>query len=252
MSWRWAPTVRADGLRLAVSLLTILPAGRRPDQPTAAGRAMGWAPLVGLLLGLAGAGTMAASEAAGHPPLLAAAVGVGVLAVLTRGLHLDGLADTADGLGTARPAADALAVMRGGDVGPFGVVTLVLTLLVQVAAAAQAGPLALLGAATVGRVAMTVACRRGVPAARPDGLGALVASTVPPMSAALLVLVALAGSAALGWLGPLAVACGLLAGEALLWRCVRRFGGVTGDVLGAVCEVAVATMLLVLATDLTR
>ena len=244
--------MRADGLRLAVSLLTILPAGRRTDQLAAAGRAMAWAPLVGLLLGLAGAGTMAASEAVGHPPLLAAVLGVAVLAVLTRGLHLDGLADTADGLGTGRSAPEALAVMRGGDVGPFGVVTLVLTLLVQVAAAAQAGPLALLAAATVGRVAMTVACRRGVPAARPDGLGALVASTVPPALVALLVLVALAGSAVLGWLGPLAVACGLLAGEGLLRRCVRRFGGVTGDVLGAVCEVAVATVLVVLATDLTR
>ena len=239
-----------DGLRLAISLLTIVPVTRAPDQLAAAARAMVWAPVVGLLLGLAAAGTMAASETAGHPPLLAAVLGVTALAFLTRGLHLDGLADTADGLGTGRPAPDALAVMRTGDVGPFGVVSLVLTLVIQVAAAAQAGPLALLAAATVGRVAMTAACRRGVPAARADGLGALVASSVRPLHAALLAFVALAAAVPLGWLGPLAVAGGLLAGELLLWRCVRRLGGITGDVLGAVCEIAVAATLVVLAADL--
>ncbi|NEC49139.1 adenosylcobinamide-GDP ribazoletransferase, partial [Actinospica acidiphila] len=59
-------------------------------------------------------------------------------AALTRGLHLDGLADTADGLGSGRPAEDALRIMKQSDVGPFGVLTLVLVLLVQVAALAQA------------------------------------------------------------------------------------------------------------------
>lgn len=239
-----------SGLRLAICLLTIVPVARGTNQLAAAGRAMVWAPLVGLLLGLAGAAAMAASESAGHPPLLAAVLGVAALALLTRGLHLDGLADTADGLGTGRPAPDALAVMRTGDVGPFGVVTLVLTLVVQVAAAAQAGPLALLAAAAVGRVAMTVACRRGVPAARADGLGALVASSVRPLHAALLAIVALGAAATLGWVGPPAVAGGLLAGEVLLRRCVRRLGGITGDVLGAVCEIAMAATLVVLAADL--
>jgi adenosylcobinamide-GDP ribazoletransferase len=137
--------------------------------------------------------------------------------------------------------------MRTGDVGPFGVLTLVLVLIVQVTAAAAAGPLGLLAAVTVGRVAMTVACRRGVPAARADGLGARVASSVPPSVAALLVLAAILGSVALGPLGPVGVLAAIVVGELLTRRCVRRLGGVTGDVLGAVCEVAVAMALVVFA-----
>ena len=57
---------------------------------------------------------------------------------MTRGLHLDGLADTADGLGSAKPAADALRIMKASDIGPFGVVTLVLALLGQVLLLASA------------------------------------------------------------------------------------------------------------------
>src|SRR6202012_5273031 len=70
--------------------------------------------------------------------LVAAVLAVGSLAVLSRGLHLDGLADLADGLGSRRPPAEAPALMRKSDNGPCGVVTLVLTLLIQVAALARA------------------------------------------------------------------------------------------------------------------
>ncbi len=75
-----------------------------------------------------------------------------VIAVLTGGLHLDGLADTADGLGSRRPAADALAIMRRSDIGPMGVGALVLVLLVQVTAVAALPRLPL-------AVAALVACR---------------------------------------------------------------------------------------------
>jgi adenosylcobinamide-GDP ribazoletransferase len=206
-----------------------------------------WAPLVGLLLGAIAAGVMALGTLGGQRSLLAAALGVAVLAGLTRGLHLDGLADTADGLGTRLPPGEALTVMRRGDTGPFGVVSVVLVLLVQVSAAAQAGPLGLMFAALVGRVAMTWSCRRSIPAARPDGLGALVAGTVPPVAAATIALVTLLAAVTVGPTGALGVLAGLGAGELLLQRCVRRLGGVTGDVLGAVSEVAVAVALVVFA-----
>jgi adenosylcobinamide-GDP ribazoletransferase len=137
--------------------------------------------------------------------------------------------------------------MRRGDTGPFGVVSVVLVLLVQVSAAAQAGPLALMFAAVVGRVAMTWSCRRGVPPARPDGLGALVAGSVSPVQAATLALITLLAAVSVGPTGVLGVLAGLVAGEILLGRCVRRFGGVTGDVLGAVGEVAAAVALIVFA-----
>ena len=90
---------RVGGLRLAVSWLTVLPV---PVVGTvdrdAARRALQWAPLVGLLLGLLAAGVLAGLGRLGAPPLLAGLLVVAVLALATRGMHLDGLADTADGL----------------------------------------------------------------------------------------------------------------------------------------------------------
>ncbi|NEC72485.1 adenosylcobinamide-GDP ribazoletransferase, partial [Streptomyces rochei] len=112
---------------------------------------------------------------------LAAVATAAVPAVLTRGLHLDGLADTADGLGSGKPAEDALRIMKQSDIGPFGVLTLVFALLAQVAALAQVydaswahGALAAVVSATAARLALTLAARTGVPAARPEGLGAAV------------------------------------------------------------------------------
>jgi adenosylcobinamide-GDP ribazoletransferase len=196
--------------------------------------------------------------------LVAAVLAVASLAGLTRALHLDGLADLADGLGSRRPADGALEVMRRPDIGPFGVVTLVLTLLIQVAGLTQAdssgrGVPAVIVAAVTGRLAITWACRRGVPAARPDGLGALVAGSVAPVTAVLLTAVTLAVTVAgifvaaavaavpVEWILPVAVAAGLVAGAALGEHAGRRLGGVTGDVLGAVAETATAACLLVTA-----
>ncbi|MYV55003.1 adenosylcobinamide-GDP ribazoletransferase, partial [Streptomyces sp. SID3212] len=116
---------------------------------------------------------------AGAGPLLAAVAAVAVPAVLTRGLHLDGLADTADGLGSGKPAEDALRIMKRSDIGPFGVITLLLVLLGQVAAVSELygegpahGAVALAVSGVAARLVLTVACRTGVPPARPDGLGA--------------------------------------------------------------------------------
>src|SRR5690242_9468312 len=135
----------------------------------------GCAALPGLLLLLFGAG-----------PLLAAVASAAVPAALTRGLHLDGLADTADGLGSGKPAEDALRIMKQSDIGPFGVLTLVLVLLAQVAVLAQLygdswarGAVAAVVSAVAARLALTLAARAGVPAARPEGLGAAVAGVVP-------------------------------------------------------------------------
>jgi adenosylcobinamide-GDP ribazoletransferase len=248
------------GLRLAVTLLTAIPlpggrggtaAGRAPSRRTAAA-AMAWAPAIGLLLGAGAAAVLELAARRAHTgPLLAAVLAVAVLALLTRGLHLDGLADTADGLGSRRPG-QALAIMKRSDIGPFGVVTLVLTLLVQVAALAQAqglgrGAPAVLAAAVTGRLALPWACRRGVPAARGTGLGALVAGTVSPAVPAVLTVATLAAAYPLGIMVVVGVAAGLAASLALTALAVRRLGGITGDVLGALVEVATAVCLLVTA-----
>jgi len=266
------------GLRLSVTLLTAIPlraaapAASPSSSSSGPGRAvvaaaMAWAPGVGLLLGMIGAGVLlGADHPLGAGPLTGAVLAISALALLTRGLHLDGLADLADGLGSGKPAPAALDIMRRSDIGPFGTVTLILALLVQVAALSQAesagpgrGAAALIAAAVTGRLALTWACRRGVPAARPDGLGALVAGTVSPVIPVLITLftvaaaaVAVALSAAvigvpLGWTLPLAVVAGLAAAWVLQRHAVRRLGGITGDVLGALAEVATTVTLVVAA-----
>ncbi len=293
--------MRWTGLRLSVTLLTVIPlrgavpaasprspdaagpgapapsllssrsspsspsASSRPDQATAAA-AMAWAPVVGLLLGAIGAAVLlGADHPLGAGPLTGAVLAISSLALLSRGLHLDGLADLADGLGSGQPAPVALEIMHRSDIGPFGTVTLILSLLIQVAALSQAessgpgrGAAALIAAVVTGRLALTWACRRGVPSARPDGLGALVAGTVRPAIPVLITVAAVAAAAAavavstrlasqpLGWTLPLAVVAGLAAALVVQRHAVRRLGGITGDVLGALAEVA-ATVTLVVA-----
>ena len=243
--------------RFALSFLTVLPVPAGRVDREVAGLALALAPAVGALLGLFAGALGALAAALGAGPLLVAVLVVGALAGLTRALHLDGLADTADGLGSARPPAEALDVMRRSDIGPFGVVTLVLVLLTQVAALASLADsirlvLGLAVAAATGRLAACLACRPGVPPARLDGLGALVAGAVPwplqALASASVVLPVATLALVLGWLGLLAaVPAGLLAAYALQRRAVRRLGGTTGDVFGALIETATTAAFVVLA-----
>ncbi|RKR87323.1 cobalamin-5'-phosphate synthase [Micromonospora pisi] len=248
------------GARLALTTFTIVPLRTgRVDRETAA-VAMLLAPAVGALLGVVLAAILLGAAGAGAPVLVAAGVTVAAGALLTRGLHLDGLADTVDALGSYRSGPAALEIMKKPDVGPFGVAALVLVLLLQVGSLAALPDrrwpalLATVVAATAaGRLAVSWACRRGVPAARPQGLGALVAGTVGPVPL-VLATVAVAGVAVAAvpgrpWQGPLVVGVALAAGLVLLRHTVRRFGGVTGDVLGA--QVEVVTTLVYLGLVLT-
>lgn len=251
-----------DAVRLAIGTLTRVPvpAPRTVDRRVA-GRAMLLAPLVGVLLALAvGVPAQVLVHLTPVGGLLGAVLAVAALAWLTRALHLDGLADTADALGSARPAADALAIARRSDIGPFGVVAILLVVLLQVAALADlldrgAGAGSLVIAVTTGRLALTLACLRGIPAARPDGLGALVAGSVPPAAglAATLAWLALAVAAVgrehglgAGLATGGAVLGGLLASAVVVRIARRRLGGITGDVLGATAEITTAAVLVIL------
>ncbi|MGW2724982.1 adenosylcobinamide-GDP ribazoletransferase [Streptomyces sp. NPDC001492] len=250
-----------DGLRFAFGTLTVLPVKvTRWDRDAARG-GMLCAPLAGLVVGGCAALAGVLLLALGAGALLAAVASAAVPAVLTRGLHLDGLADTADGLGSGKPAEDALRIMKQSDIGPFGVITLVLVLLAQVAALAQAygdswarGALAAVVSATAARLALTLAARTGVPAARPEGLGAAVAGVVPVRAAVVAALVvtgaAAAGGALVGTYDMVRTAAAVVASvavaELLLRHCTRRFGGVTGDVFGGLAETAATVSLLVL------
>ncbi|OIJ97078.1 adenosylcobinamide-GDP ribazoletransferase [Streptomyces colonosanans] len=249
------------GLRFAFGTLTVLPVRvTRWDREAARG-GMLCAPLAGAVVGGLAALLGTALLLLGAGRLLAAVASVAVPAVLTRGLHLDGIADTADGLGSGKPAEEALRIMKRSDIGPFGVITLLFVLLAQVAALAQAygdswarGASAVVVSATAARLALTLAARSGVPAARPEGLGAAVAGVVP-VRGALAVAVAVTAAAAAGGALPgasgvvrtaAAVLLAMGAAELLLRHCTRRFGGVTGDVFGGLAETAATTALVVL------
>ena len=235
------------GLRLAFSWLTVLPVTVSQVDRDVARRAIACAPLVGLTLGAAAAGLWLLLDLANIGGLLAGILTVAFLALATRGMHLDGLADTADGLGSYGPPDRALAIMRDGPVGPFGVVALVLVLGAQ-AAAIHDWP-ALILAVTVGRAMFPLACH-AVPAARPEGLGALVAGTQPLVTPLLwllgLLLLSPLADIHRPWLGPVAVAVATGLVLVLIRHVRRRFGGVTGDVLGAASELATTVVLVVL------
>jgi adenosylcobinamide-GDP ribazoletransferase len=243
------------GWVLALSWLTVLPVRTGTPEGRVAAAAIRWAPVVGALLGAAAGGVLLGLSALGVPPAAAGLLSVGFLAAATRGMHVDGLADTADGLGCFGSPERALAVMRDGGAGPFAVVTLLVALGSQAAALAALVPMgvhaitgvALAGAA--GRAAFAWVCRRGVPAARPRGLGATVAGSQRWwLAIAWWTALAVIGLLMWGWRGALAIALGAVLVVALAHHTTRRFGGMTGDVLGAACEVATTAALVTLAT----
>ena len=252
---------RTGALHAAVSVFTIVPVPPVEIDRDTARRAALALPWVGLLLGSVAAVLAGGVRALNGGSLLAGVLALTLLSVITGAMHLDGLADTADGFGSRRPPDEALTIMKRSDIGPMGVATLVLVLLVDVAALSSPhldGPKLLAAVAClpmVGRVAVLTGTGRWAPNARPGGFGALFSGVTSGRgwvlsASGVLVVSVLAGGWASGLRGALAFAVAPLLSWLVGWaaqrRLVRRFGGLTGDLLGALIEVTQLVFVVVL------
>ena len=226
----------------AIQFLTVIPFPKAfVFQERALGRSVPFFPLIGLLIGLTAA-------AVGYvvniflPPLPAMAMVVIFLLVISGGLHMDGLADTADGFFSARPRDKMLAIMRDSRIGVMGVIAVICVMLIKwslllsLTGTLQMAVIVLMP--LVGRSAMviTMTC---LPYIRTDGglatLFAVHRSWIHALWAVACMLIA--GFLLAQGMG-LSIALASLAVTAL-WTAYsfRKIGGYTGDTLGAVCEI---------------
>jgi adenosylcobinamide-GDP ribazoletransferase len=238
------------GFVIAARYLTIVPLPDcAPADAMALGRSAAWFPIVGVLLGLGLAGGDRVLSWL-FPPILAALLTVTAWKLVTGGLHLDGLADSLDGL-MGRDRAERLQIMRDSRIGVFGAVGLILTLLLELTALAGLPPglrwRALVAVPAVGRAAPPLlAWVFG--SARGDGQGAAFARGTGRRGAGLAALLAFgialfvlgaAGVAAFGFAAAVVIAVAIFL--------AARLGGLTGDSLGAAVELAELGMLLAVA-----
>jgi adenosylcobinamide-GDP ribazoletransferase len=247
-------------------LLTIIPVGRRPLRlrPGDVGRAISYAPLIAFAVWLPAAGVqLAARHLLEDRSLLVPVLSLATIAVLTGAMHLDGLADLFDVFGSRRSGEQALAVMRDSRIGAFGAIALVLFLVGDIASLSLAiirhhGTVALLTSQLAGRLAIVVACRQGSKPARADGLGVQVIGSVSRIRMWITVACVFVAAGIAGKLdydggrfresahAIFAMLCAVAIAEILRRVAARRLGGITGDVLGALVEVAVFVDLAIM------
>jgi len=236
-------------LRLALRFLTRLPVDPADWHPGDLGRAAWAFPLIGVLVGLLGGVAYAVGRGIGLTPILAAIAATGAMVWVTGGLHEDGLADMADALGGGN-REKRLDIMRDPHIGSYGVIALVLLLSARVFAVAGIGATgaalgALVIAAAAGRAAIAVPLALLGPA-RPDGLGAEAGRPSWEWLAMALGLLVLATVMEQRWTGAAAVLLAFAAAALVALVANAKFGGQTGDVLGAAEQLAEVTALAAL------
>jgi adenosylcobinamide-GDP ribazoletransferase len=237
-----------DDLRVAISFLTVIPtSGTQYDKPDDFGRSSVWFSIIGMVLGLI---LMGLGKAASYvfSPLVVGVLITAVWAMVTGGLHLDGLADSCDGLLSASRKERRLEIMKDPRLGTFGGIGLFLALLGKVILSAglverglwMAFPLA----AGLGRWFIVIAARQ--PMARPGGLGEKFSHGVQNRH---IILSALLPIGMTIWIGPggwMSFAAAVVVLILIIIAARRELGGMTGDIYGLMVELSELTVLLVM------
>ena len=216
-------------------------------------RAVGWFPTVGAMIGLV-QGLVLVAAGRFVDPFPAAALSVAASTLMTGAFHLDGIADVADAFGGGWTREQRLAILKDSRLGTYGTSALILAFATEIAVLASLTPwprgfAAVVAAHSLSRAAAVAVMRRAPLAG--DGMGAVSAVELPTVGAAVGVLfgvivtaVAFAGTG----LAIPALLLAALSALAVVALAVRKIGGVTGDVLGAVQQLAALSILLVAAT----
>ncbi len=239
---------------IALQFLTRLPVRlRNTPSESELSRSLLFYPLVGLLIGALLALLAIALSLGRIPDMLAAAWVLAVWTLLTGGLHLDGLADSADAwIGGQGDRERTLTIMKDPRCGPMAVTTLVVILLLKFAALAAlsaggAGWPVLL-APVLGRTALPLLFLT-TPYVRPGGLGSAMSAHLPrKATVAIVVLTCVAVLAGFGWAGCLAIATALAMFLLLRRMMLATIGGLTGDTAGALVEIVETGVLVVMAS----
>lgn len=235
-------------IAIAISFLTCLPINPGKVDETDMLRAVSWFPLAGVVLGGLVASLVWAGMWLGLPSLVLAVWATGFLAWLTRGLHLDGVADLADGFGGSLEPLRRLEIMKDSATGAFGVVALILLLLFKVACfyylfdCGLPGLVVVLMVPVVARYWMVVTAA-GASYPRDCGTGHFIIGQVSG-GQVLLGLVFVLPFLAFGLQSVAVLVCAGIPACFLRLRANKLLGGVTGDVLGAVTEWSEAFGLL--------
>lgn len=235
-----------NGFIQAISLLSIIPTGRwnregRYDPACAAP----WFPTVGLLFGLLLVGAHRLLMCF-FPPVVSAVALVGSWALLSGGLHLDGLCDSGDGLLAAASRERRLEIMKDPRVGSFGAITLILYLMLQtatIAALPEKASYGLLLAPIMGRWLILLATTQ--PQARAGGMGASMAGIIRGRSLATAAIVPLAACVCGGVRSVIAVIVAHAVAALVFHVSRKRLGGVTGDIYGLTVQTTELSVLLV-------
>lgn len=236
------------GLFSAIRFLTIIPIGKRQDKASGLAASLIYFPVVGLFLGLVLAICSNFFTAFGLGEIPSAAIVIILLVILTGGLHLDGLADTADALLSGRKKDEILKIMRDPHIGTMGVLAIVTVILLKIALLSSISlpfkgtSLALMCVA--GRWSLVFSLF-AFNYTRTEGKAKAFSDGIDVKKLVIATIIALGLSVFLGGMaGLIVVAITSVAAYAIGRSVSRKTGGITGDALGAINELSETLVLL--------